>query len=366
MNHPHFFEGVITALEPISHSSGSNGITTEFRRERIVQTDGTPQMVPVLTGNAMRGMLRDAGMWHMCRSIGYGDIDEHGRPLGLSMAAFHMLFSGGSLGGATTQGLDVDFARQFRDLIPLLSVFGTAHGNQMLDGRCKIGFVQPICRETSHIIPPLWLWRSYPAVQSISIDLLGDETDETVFSNAWSLATGIPWSQSPVSISPSLCHEHYQRVISVLPSVYDLLDEIMYTRKDDEKNDRLRMMISGDVRKLLDEERRQKAAKKAQKGQQDVGQHQQMRYYTEVLSPGTKMYWYLQIDGDATDIEYQAFMTSLETWAMSPYIGGKSGTGHGKVAIDLDRWRLHPIGTDYNRHLELKAEEIRQALNCIR
>jgi hypothetical protein len=384
---PHFFEGIVTALEPISHSAGSNGITTEFRREKYRQLDGTSADVTVIAGNAMRGMLRDAGMHYMCQLLGYGMPDESGKPRGLSVQAFHLLFSGGSLGGQTSRGLDIDFARRYRELIPLLSVFGAASGNQMLDGLMKTGFLKPICRETSHLIHPRWLWKAYDHVAEMSdqmgiTDGTSDEGDEAAFCAHVVSLTGIPWpGVQPANLENLSRRDRktaWLKIRNALPSTYSLTDEIMSTRKDDEKNDKLRPMIAPDVRKLLDDERRQNAAKKLEKGQTDVGRHQQMRYYTEVLAAGTKFYWYLQLDGDASTVEYEAFWSALGAWAANgSYIGGKSGTGHGKVAIHFDDWRsiknlsLHateetgiglPLGAEYRRHIEANADAIRSAI----
>ena len=58
----------MTALSSITHNGGqSYGITSMLRRERFVQTDGSVEEVPVISGNGIRGMLRDKGMYHMCR-----------------------------------------------------------------------------------------------------------------------------------------------------------------------------------------------------------------------------------------------------------------------------------------------------------
>jgi hypothetical protein len=384
---PHFFEGLVTALEPISHSVGSNGITTEFRREKYHQLDGTSADVTEVSGNAMRGTLRDAGMYYMCQLLGYGMPDESGKPRGLSVQAFHLLFSGGSLGGQTSRGLDIDFARRYRELIPLLSVFGAASGNQMLDGLMKTGFLKPICRETAHLIHPRWLWRAYDHVPEIA-DQMGvadgsdDEADEAAFCAYVAALTGLPWpGVQPANLENLTRRDRraaWLKIRNALPSTHALTDEIMSTRKDDEKNNKLRTMIDSDVRNLLDDERRQKAAKKLEKGQADVGRHQQMRYYTEVLAAGTKFYWYLQLDGDASTVEYEAFWSALGSWAaLGSYVGGKSGTGHGKVAIHFDDWRkiknlsLHateetgvgaPLGAEYCQHIEANADAIRNAI----
>ena len=134
------FTGIVTALSSISHGGGQSfGINSKLRREKFVQLDGSVEEVPVISGNAIRGQLRDLGMRHMCRVLGYGEATEDdGRPLGLSLPAFYFLFSGGALTKQKGRGLDIDRARTLRELIPLVGIFGGAMGNQIMPGKLKI------------------------------------------------------------------------------------------------------------------------------------------------------------------------------------------------------------------------------------
>lgn len=376
---PIFFEGLVTALSPISHSAGSNGIHTQFRRQSYVQLDGTVEECPVVHG--LRGALRDVGMLAFLQRLGYGEPDETGKPRGLSVAAFDMLFSGGSLGGASSKGIDIDFARQQRKLIPLLSVFGAASGNQMLDGRCKIGFLKPICQETAHLIHPTWVYRAYVGVPNAA-DKLWGETEEDAFCQYWSALVDKPWpGVQPADLSSVSRRERwawYEAIRGALPSMYDLTDQFMATRMDDKKRSRFELMMNSDTHKLLDDERRAKQDRKAEKGQSDVGRNQQMRYFTEVLSAGTCFHWYIELDSNITALEYEAFWSALGAWAQSPYVGGKLGTGLGQVAVHFGQWRsvdvqvqategavAAPLGAAYHRHIEEHGREIREVLDAI-
>ena len=374
---PHFFEGIVTALDPISHSAGSNGITTEFRREKYLQPDGTSEMIAEISGNAMRGAVRRAGMIDMLERLGYGPGGN-----GLSMKAFELLTSGGSLekGG---RGLDIDFARKYRTLIPLLSVLGGASGNQMLDGRCKFGFVKPICRETAHLIHPIWVWRAWPQIRRATQQHFGKMT-ETEFCAVWCALTGKPWVEDRETDVDALDADQkldlYLNLVEHYPSIHEMTSEVMGTRQDNEKNDKMRMFVDARVRQLVDDQRRQDALKKAERGNQGTGQHTQMMYYTETLAAGTKFYWYLELDGCCTTVEYEAFWAAMAAWAQSPYIGGKSGTGFGRVEVRFANWRSVdpranmkmksdalscPFGSEYMRHLEQRGDEIREAINGI-
>src|SRR3972149_5917726 len=125
----YIFEGQVTALSSISHNGGQSlGITAKLRREKFVQPDGTVEEVPTISGNSLRGLLRDRGMLHMCRALGYGVNDQTGAVAGLSLAAFYFLFSGGALTSPGSRGVGIDEARKVRQLIPPLGGVGGARG----------------------------------------------------------------------------------------------------------------------------------------------------------------------------------------------------------------------------------------------
>jgi CRISPR type IV-associated protein Csf2 len=316
------FEGVVTALTSISHIGDSHGVNSNLRREKIVQPDGAVEEIPVISGNAMRGILRDRGMLHMLKCLGYGVDEETGEVRGLSLPAFYFLFSGGALTKQAGKGIDVDEARRWRSAIPLVALFGGAMGNQIMPGKAKIGKMIPICQETAHLIPEQFI--------------TGQEQ-----------------------------------------SVWDLCQEEAYTRRDDEKNERLRQLIAPEVRGLLEASA---AAKRAKIGtSEDVagetGQSQQMRYFVETLAAGTRLYWDVVLD-DVTPVEFDAFCITLAEFGRHPYVGGKSGVGHGKVAVKFDQWheinpRLGPngaaldvsLGTRYMQHLRDQADTIRELIN---
>lgn len=322
--HTYVFEGVMTALTSISHIGDTHGVNAKLRREKIVQANGTVDEVPVVSGNALRGILRDRGMLHMLRALGYGINEDTGEVAGLSLDAFYFLFSGGALTSTSKRGLDIDEARRWRDLIPLVALFGGAMGNQIMPGKAKIGKAIPICEETIHLLPE--------------------------------------W-----------CGDGYQ-----VESVWDLCQEEAYTRRDDEKNENLRQLIAPKTRALLEDAARAERQKRGT-GQdvrdQKSDPKQQMRYFVETLAAGTRLFWDITLD-DVTDLEFEAFAVTLAEFGRQPYIGGKSGVGHGKVEIHFDNWiqinpRIAPTGEElsmplgnrYQAHLEQRGDDIRELLN---
>lgn len=314
------FEGVVTALSSITHNGGESfGINQKLRREKIVQPDGSVEEVPIISGNGVRGLLRDIGMLHMCRQLGYG-VEQDGTVSGMPLAAFYFLFSGGSLSSGGGRGLDVDAARRVRSLIPLVGIFGGAWASRLCRGKLITGKLIPICEETAHLLP-----------------------------------------------------ETYQ--VRATTSIWDYLQEEMYTRKDDAKNEHYQPLLSGETRKLLDDERHQKAQATAlAEPQRDTGQHQQMMYYVETLAAGTRFYWELALN-DVSDVEFEAFATTLVEFSKRPYIGGKSAIGLGKISVQFDNWlRIDsrtegqgdalsmPLGALYQRHLQQHGDDIRAFL----
>lgn len=311
----------VTALSSIYHGGGNSiGISSKLRRERFVQPDGSVEEVPIISGNGIRGLLRDRGMYHMCRALGYGVNEESGEVQGLSLAAYYFLFSGGALSQGASRAIDIDKARELRRLIPLVGIFGGAAGNMIMPGKIKIDKMIPICAETLHLLPA---------------------------------AYHLPNASS----------------------IWDYTQEEMYTRKDDEKNENLRMLIAPTTRALLEVEAAGKRALPASAPQEEAtGQKQQMMYYVETLAAGTQFAWSVILQ-DVSDAELEAFAVTLAEFSKAPYIGAKSNVGLGKVAIDILDFALidsrmvghstaldMPAGTAYMRHLSEHGGEIRDLL----
>jgi CRISPR type IV-associated protein Csf2 len=301
------FDGIVTAVSSIMHNGGEqNGIATQLRREKFVQPSGKVERVPVISGNAIRGILRDVGMADMLRRIGYGD--EKGLPLN----AFYFLFSGGALSSTGAEGLNVGHFRTMKELIPLIGLFGGAIGNAIMPGKLKIGKLIPICAETMHLLPE--------------------------------------------SVRP----EEPQ-------TIWDYCQTEMYTRKDDEKNDKIRELINAEERKMLSDGAAKQDLTKASTAQQ-------MMYRVETLAAGTQFYWKITLD-DPTDIEFEAFLTTMLVYSKTPYLGGRSAVGHGEIAMKMNNWvqidsRFAPqasgvdvpLGQKYSQHLQERGAEIRDFL----
>lgn len=144
-------EGLVRAKTQIAHNGGEiNGNVAAFRRFKVVQPSGKVVEIPHVSGNSVRGKLRDVAAKHMLDLLG-----EDGSPHKVDLKIFQLLFSGGSL-GAGTNADDVEKYRQMRENLVHVSLFGGAWGNAILSGKMKINPLLPIAKETAHVIPEKW------------------------------------------------------------------------------------------------------------------------------------------------------------------------------------------------------------------
>jgi hypothetical protein len=173
----HKVQALMTLQSSVSHIGESTGTEAVFHRTKLVASDGNIRSIPTITGNGIRGLLRDHAAAYLLDALELPDQT-------VSLSAFYTLFSGGSLSkGSGTGSVDLGAARRLREALPMISVWGAAVGSTIMAGKLNVGMVLPIAKETTHLID------LHPA-------LVGDD----------------------------------------LPSVYDLMQSESYTRKDDGKD----------------------------------------------------------------------------------------------------------------------------------
>lgn len=260
-------DGKITLLSPLSHIGESIGPDSYLSQDIVIGPDGYPTEVFVYSGNAFRGQLRDLAAAYMTDMLGQPKYPPE---------IFYLLFSGGSLGGP--QSIDIDQARAIRQAIPMLSLFGGGVGNQILNGKLKVGAGYPLVAECQRVLPE---------------HLRSDDAPS--------------WRQWTMEKS--------------------------FTRTDDAKNENLR---NNYLQIPATEQVLQLEGQIKSKSKQDEPP-QQMRYTVEMLAPGAILYQRIDVC-DVTELELGAFVSALQELAKAPYIGGKSGTGHGLVEIEY-AWR---------------------------
>lgn len=123
-----------TFVAPVSHIGESSGVGSYFQ----VLTTAYGK-VPAITGNSVRGILRDRAAEQLMDAAG----------VKVNIDVFDELFSGGNISGSTKN--DIERARQIRKHFPFVSMFGGALGNMMMSGNFCAGFLYPICKETELI-----------------------------------------------------------------------------------------------------------------------------------------------------------------------------------------------------------------------
>jgi len=140
-------KGYIIAQSPI-HSGGDEKTGSESLLRRLSYViEGKRVEVPVLSGNAIRGILRRELMVDMLTRLDYKLTNAK---------IYHMLFSGGMLESVDEKSsgvIKIGLKRKIRQTIPPISVLGSSLGNQIFEGKLKIGMALPICKELKDFLP---------------------------------------------------------------------------------------------------------------------------------------------------------------------------------------------------------------------
>ena len=264
------FKGNLTALSPIHHGGSEDYGTTKLILTLptiiVNPLNGEEEIdnVPAIHGNAIRGYLRRLIMDDFLTLLDY-ELD--------SKKVYHFLFTGGILEALDPKdkgAINLTLKKKIRELIPPISLVGSALGNQMVQGKLKVGMADIVCAETKHYL------RDY---------------DDYNF------------------------------------SAYNLKGSDFGTRLDDLKEER-----------------------------DDDEQAHQMKYEFETLIRGTKFTHEFILE-DCNDVEKACFRRMFELWNERPYLGGKSGTGYGKVKLDYPE--INSLSDeDYLKYVDENKEPI--------
>lgn len=127
-------------LAPVSHIGETASTGSYF--QTVLTADGR---VPVITGNSVRGQLRDSMAAHLLDTLSEGSLI----PVKVSKDVFNILFSGGNINGAMKD--DVGKAKTIRAHFPLVSLMGGGLGDMIMAGKLICSFAYPVCKETESI-----------------------------------------------------------------------------------------------------------------------------------------------------------------------------------------------------------------------
>jgi hypothetical protein len=168
----------------------------------------------------------------------------------ISPELHYLIFCGGSLKqGAKQDYIEVGKRRALREHVPPLSLLGTAAQNWIVAGKLRVGVAMPICKELAPY-------------------------------------TGIHSEQS----------------------VWSMLDEVYYTRRDDLED-------------------------RPERGEDE--QRQQMKYTVEVLVPGVVLDHTIHAEG-CNELELSCLGRMMRLLEEDGSLGGMSGKGHGKVKFEYE------------------------------
>lgn len=138
------WQGVLTNQTPLIHGGESLGTVQYLKRSRFFSADGTLMDIPVISGNAIRGALRDfsASKFHAFL----------GQPK-LTLAQSHLLWAGGSISKARRLPLSGERLRTLRNAIPHIGLFGGSAAGRVISGALTVHTALPLCKELQHLLP---------------------------------------------------------------------------------------------------------------------------------------------------------------------------------------------------------------------
>lgn len=145
--HTESFPLTFVARDHLHHGAGTAGNTALLRTQEIVLPDGTPTVVPYISGNSLRHQLRAAAAQHALTAMA---VQHHSLP----KAVVDLLWSGGAL-TRTGANTDLDTPREAAALFPALSLFGYSAGATMAAGRLRVDNIHLVCKENVWRLPPM-------------------------------------------------------------------------------------------------------------------------------------------------------------------------------------------------------------------
>lgn len=137
------WEFVLEAETPVAHHSGTIGNHAVAMTKRVRTPRGWED-VPIITADTMRHKLREAASLALLDAAG---LHENA----LSEAALRLLFNGGAVTGSSG-AVKLDAYRELVELVPALGLMGGCAQNRIIPGRLFVEDALLICDETEHFV----------------------------------------------------------------------------------------------------------------------------------------------------------------------------------------------------------------------
>jgi hypothetical protein len=252
------------AEQPIIHTEETIGNISKIKKMRVLN-GAQPSQVPALSGNSFRGQLRDVLADRMFEVL--SDSGQR-RVVFEDNAVYGLIYSGGTLGGASEERL-AQKIKPLADALPMIRLMGAAFGNIMLPSKLAVTHVMPCAQETQEILAT--------AQAALGADLLPPVKD-------WPKARDLIFNDGPL------------------------------TRKDDRRDPA-----------------RQRFADPGSVPEGEEAQRQQMIYYVECIPSGTWLLHQLYTKYPLDELEVGCLFDGLRAWLKSPSLGGRSAAGYGQV-----------------------------------
>ena len=272
---------IARAIDPIAHSSGTDGNESILRTEDILDSRGRRISIPLgISANACAHcMLREPGALFMLDALQLKEMDEE---------VVHLLFSGGPKMSKKAKWTLED-ARAMARLVPIVSVMGYSAGNVMQASKVEIRDLRPIARENLFRTPKHILER-------LPEGYLIDDADT-------------------------------------------LRDVRMLTRRNALGSPAATKLLSSAAQEKV--EAASKAKKGAKSAKEAKGDSTQMIAQTQCFIPGT-MFYGSMIFRDLSELEVMAVQSALSTASIGMIgdaflipLGGKRNRGMGTLAFQF-------------------------------
>lgn len=325
------YQFVLQADEPIAHHAETIGNEAIIARRKVRQPAGGWADVAIVSGDAMRHHMRSASAYALLDAAGMLEAPA------LSEAALRLLFAGGMVTGRGDAGtINLDRYRELCELVPSMSLFGGCSDNRVIPGRLHVEDATLLCEETRRFVPP------------------------------WAV-TFAEKHAGPLSS----CREH--------------VEEVQRVRMDPTLVPHKRLLMSADAQ--VDANKRLASSETAHTSdnaiERDDAKSSMMPRRFERVAQGSLFFWACEAEC-LSDLDVDTFHVSAASFLASARVGGKQGTGHGKlspvagnaVAIARPAESLHPIdaaalapkvGELFRAHVKERASRIRdffKAPNC--
>lgn len=167
----------LQALEPISVGLESTGIKMLLYRMSTITPNGEVLEIPVIPGNSLRGVLRDAMAIQFL-----SDVRKHRANVSVHAGTAVSLFSGGILArgeevGVNATALDKLMKEYVQYLLPI-SILGASIGKIMIPSKIKVGMGYPVTRETSFLVSHLSNLTLVHSLEDIVVSVLMTRKDD--------------------------------------------------------------------------------------------------------------------------------------------------------------------------------------------